>query len=168
MSQLSYADKISKLKQLSALNFTNRTMFMLTGVSDFLTQDRYKNKRYYIDMTYDLAVPELKKEPKSPSRALTALAFNGAFRPEDYQSLINVSKEASAKELKEFLMQEVDHEPKEKVLNYLSLPIITMMTNHLKPKEAVEMPVEAINALVFHADCIATGSLLEYFHLLNR
>ena len=67
-------------------------------------------------MIYDLAVSELEKEQTKPSRLLTAMAFNGAFRAEDYQKLIDTSKEASASELTEFLTQEVDHEPKEKVI----------------------------------------------------
>ena len=139
MSQLSYAEKVEKLKQLSASNFTNRTMLMLTGAEDFLTQEKYKDDRYYIDMIYDIAMPELMANPEKPSKALTALAFNGAFRSEDYQRLVDAGKKASAAELKEFLTQEVDHEPKEKVINYLSFPMLTMMTQHLKPWEAVDI-----------------------------
>lgn len=112
---------------------------MLTGVEDLLTQEKYKDDRYYIDLIYDIAMPELTREFEKPSKALTALAFNGALRPEDYQKLIDASKKASASELKEFLTQEVDHEPKEKVVNYLSFPMLAMMTQHLKPWEAAEI-----------------------------
>ena len=136
---LTHAEKVAKLKELSDQNFTNRTMLMLAGAEDFLTQERYKDDRYYIDMIYDLAIPELEKEPTKPSKSLAAMAFNGAFRPEDYQKLIDASKGASAGELKEFLIQEVDHEPKEKVLNYLSFPMLAMMTKHLKPWEAADI-----------------------------
>ena len=139
MTQLSRTEKVEKLKQLSESNFTNRTMFMLAGAEDFLTQERYKNDRYYIDMIYDLAAPELMANPEKPSKALTALAFNGAFRPEDYQNLIDAGKQASASELKEFLTQKVDHAPKEKVVNYLSFPMLAMMTKHLAPQEAVDI-----------------------------
>ncbi len=139
MTQLSYLEKVEKLKQLSASNFTNRTMLMLTGAEDFLTQERYKEDRYYIDMIYDIAMPELVANPEKPSKALTALAFNGSLRPEDYQKLIDASKKASASELKEFLTQEVDHEPKEKVVNYLSFPMLAMMSQHLKPWEASDI-----------------------------
>ena len=45
MTQLSYLEKVEKLKQLSASNFTNRTMLMLTGAEDFLTQERYKEAK---------------------------------------------------------------------------------------------------------------------------
>ena len=136
---LTYAEKVEKLKSACIQNFTNKTTLMLTGAEDFLTQERYKNSRYYIDMIYDLAMPELEKEPIKPSKSLIGMAFNGAFRPEDYQKLIEVSKEATASELKEFLTQEVDHEPKEKILNYLSFPMLVMMTNHLKPWEASDI-----------------------------
>ena len=106
MKHLSYEEKISELKKLSSPNFTNRTMLMLTGAEDFLTQDRYQKYRFYIDLIYDIAMPDLSKDVTKPSRALTALAFNGAFRPEDYQKLIDASRNASADELKEFLTQE--------------------------------------------------------------
>ena len=54
---LTHAEKVAKLKELSDQNFTNRTMLMLAGAEDFLTQERYKDDRYYIDMIYDLAIP---------------------------------------------------------------------------------------------------------------
>ena len=139
MKHLSYEEKISELKKLSSPNFTNRTMLMLTGAEDFLTQERYQKDRFYIDLIYDIAMLDLSKDVIKPSRALTALAFNGAFRPEDYQKLIDVSKNASADELKEFLTQEVDYEPKERVVDYLSLPMLAMMTEHLKPWETVDV-----------------------------
>ena len=139
MTQLSHTEKVNQLKKLSDFNFTNRTMLMLAGAEDFLTQERYKEDRYYIDLMYDIAEPELRANPEKPSKALIALAFNGAFRPEDYQKLIDASKKASAAELKEFLTQEVDHEPKEKVVNYLSFPMLAMMTQHLKPWEAADI-----------------------------
>ena len=136
---LTYTEKVIKLKSACVPNFTNRTMWMLAGIEDLLTQEKYKDDRYYIDMVYDLAMPELEKEPTKPSKSLTAVAFNGAFRPEDYQKLIDASKGASAGELKEFLIQEVDHEPREKVANYLSFPMLAMMTQHLKPWEAADI-----------------------------
>ena len=139
MTQLSHAEKVAQLEKLSDSNFTNRTMLMLTGVEDLLTQEKYKDDRYYIDLIYDIAMPELVANPEKPSKALTAIAFNGAFRPEDYQKLIDASKKASASELKEFLTQEVDHEPKEKVVNYLSFPMLAIMTKHLKPWESTDI-----------------------------
>ena len=139
MTQLSHTEKVNQLKKLSDFNFTNRTMLMLAGAEDFLTQERYKYDRFYIDLMYDLAMPELAKDPTKPSKALTAVAFNGAFRLEDYQRLIDAGKKASADELKEFLTQKVDHEPKEKVVNYLSFPMLAMMTKHLKPWEASDV-----------------------------
>ena len=139
MNRLSCENKLSELKKLSSPNFTNRTMLMLTGAEDFLIQEKYKNNRFYIDLIYDIAMPDLSKDITKPSKALTALAFNGAFRPEDYQKLVDASERASATELKEFLTQEVDYEPKEKVVNYLSFPMLAMMTRHLKPWEAVDI-----------------------------
>ena len=103
MTQLSHTEKVNQLKKLSDFNFTNRTMLMLAGAEDLLTQERYKEDRYYIDLMYDIAEPELRANPEKPSKALIALAFNGAFRPEDYQRLIDAGKKASADELKEFL-----------------------------------------------------------------
>ena len=90
-------------------------------------------------MTYDIAMPELAINSEKPSKALTALAFNEAFRPKDYQRLVVASKKASSTELKEFLTQEVDHEPKEKVINYLSFPMVAMMTRHLSPWNAADI-----------------------------
>ena len=139
MEQLTQREKFNQLKQLSDQNFTNRTMFMLAGLEDILTKDKYKDCKYYIDMTYDIVLPELKENPQKPSKSLIAVAFNGSFRSEDYPKLIEAGKTASADELKEFLNQKVEHEPVEKVSNYLSFPMIAMMTSHLKPTEAVDI-----------------------------
>lgn len=165
MSQLSYAEKVEKLKQLSASNFTNRTMLMLTGAEDFLTQEKYKDDRYYIDMIYDIAMPELMANPEKPSKALTALAFNGALRPEDYQRLVDAGKKASAAELKEFLTQEVDHEPKEKVVNYLSFPMLAMMTQHVKPWEAVDILLLEPNLI---KDCFSNTRSKTFKELMSE
>ena len=37
------------------------------------------------------------------------------------------------------MTQEVDHDPKEKVINYLSFPILGMMTEHLKSWDAADI-----------------------------
>ena len=41
MGQLTQREKFNQLKQLSDQNFTNRTMFMLAGLEDILTKDKY-------------------------------------------------------------------------------------------------------------------------------
>ena len=172
MTQLSYTKKVAQLKELANSNFTNRTMFMLTGIEDILTQKWYKDSRYwyndyryYIDMTYDIAMPELAMNPEKPSKALTALAFNEAFRPKDYQRLVEASKKASSTELKEFLTQEVDHEPKEKVINYLSFPLLAMMTQHLKPWEATDIFLIEPNLI---KDCIPEIRSKTFKELMNE
>ena len=165
MTQLSHTEKVNQLKKLSDFNFTNRTMLMLTGAEDLLTQERYKEDRYYIDLMYDIAEPELRANPEKPSKALTALAFNGAFRPEDYQKLIDTSKKASVSDLKEFLTQEVDHEPKEKVINYLSFPMLAMMTKHLKPWESVDILLIEPNLI---KDCFSNTRSKTFKELMSE
>ena len=52
MTQLSYTKKVAQLKELANSNFTNRTMFMLTGIEDILTQKWYKDSRYWDTTSY--------------------------------------------------------------------------------------------------------------------
>lgn len=161
MTKLSQEEKVYRLKLLSDSNFTNRTMLMLTGVEDILTQERYKDIRYYIDMTYDIATPELEKNRLKPSVALAAIAFNGSFRSEDYAKLVETCKGASAKDIKEFLTTEIDHEPKEKVIRYLSFPILTMMTTHLHPTEAADILLLDPSIIKNCIPCIRSTTLSE-------
>lgn len=131
--------KLARLKELCEANFTNRTMLMLSGLEEIMDNPEFHNWWHFIDMANDLAVPELKKENKKPSKALAALAFGGPLRQEDYDNLIKVAQSATKEELAEFLKTEIEHEPKEKVIDYLSFPLLAQMAQNLPSHEKAEL-----------------------------
>ena len=141
MPNSSQKNKLGMIKFWSSKNFTNKAMYTLTGFEDIIDDEKYKDFLYCIDMAYDLIAPELSTENNQlkPSKALAAIAFEKPPKPQDYQKLIELSHTASVIELKQFLVQDIDHQPTEKVIDYLTFPLLAMMTSHLKPGPKTEV-----------------------------
>lgn len=143
MANNSQKAKANMLKLWSSKNFTNRAMYMLTGFDEVISNPRYKDYLYYIDMAYDLIAPELSMENNQtrPSKTLATIAFFNSLRPQDYQNLIKMcqTEKPTTIELKQFLMQDIDYQPTEKVIDYLTFPVVAEMASHLRPAPKSEI-----------------------------
>ncbi len=135
--------KAGMLKLWSSKNFANRALYMLTGFDELVNDENAVKDLYRVDMAYDLIAPELSTENNQtkPSKALATVAFTHPLKPEDYQKLIKMTKaeKPSLVELKQLLMQDVDHQPTEKVIDYLTFPILAAMTTYLRPAPKSEI-----------------------------
>jgi len=137
-----YAERAARIRKACAPNFTNRMMFMLAGIEDLATLPEHKADRHYIDLAELMIMPELIDRPNEPSLALAAMAFNGSFRPQDYEQIVLASRGASKDDLRTFLSCPIDFTPRGQVADYLTFPMVVLMTKHLPDADAVDILLE--------------------------